>query len=100
MTNPYTSPSTTAPALGRGRWGIVMLRLGYCLLGVFACSILFTVYLFIRYPLLEDPSAIDNKSWPIDILGKLALLKAVLAVGGGLLIGVGKVILKSNNSTK
>ena len=100
MTNPYTSPSTASPAPERGKWGVAMLRLGYCLLGVFVCSILFTVYLVIRYPSLEDTSAVNNKSWPIDILGKLALLKAVLAVVGGLLVGVGKGILKSNNSAK
>ena len=72
----------------------VGLWIGWSLIGLFVCCGIFTAFLFIRYPLLEDTSAGNNKLWPMDTLKPLAIVEAVLATAGGIIVGVSKGILK------
>ena len=103
MTNPYSSPTTgTTRADDSARYAHIAFWVGWSFVGLFVCCVAFTAYLFLRYPLLEDTAAGDHKSWPLNTLKPLAIAEVILAIAGGVTIGVSKGILKvkRNNDSK
>ncbi len=68
LINPYTSPPIDSEILVESQRILFLPRLGMLLgsllLVILICSFSFILYLFVRYPGLDDPSTRPERYWP------------------------------------